>query len=283
MGSAVSSSKNGRLRCVALLLCGLAVSFGLVALVARSRAARATLVVFSSHDAPLALLLEETLDAPAVRERLRASFSTRRVDARAEAALFRAWLGSAGLLGSVIIDQRAGAGPDVVAVLPGYADAEHYRALLDDVARQLPRLRELRDKSQPASAESLELAELYSAQGSLSRARSCLESIQAPLVERAKALEHLARLELQAGRVVQARFQLERARALAPPGRSERWLLTEALILSGERRVSEAAGSLRRGLPSLAPGPERTAGWRLLGKLTGELEHMKHPERAHEH
>jgi hypothetical protein len=267
---------------VALIL-GLAAAFGVVTLVQRARAARPMLVVFSSPDAPLAVLLDETLAATPVRQRLQASFSTRRVDARAEAALFRRWMGSSGLLGSAVIDPRAGAEPDVVAVLPGYVDAAHYGALFDSVTRRLPRLRELRDEPLPSSAERLELAELYSEQGSLLRARRCLESIEAPPFERAEALEHLARLDLVAGSVAQARAELERARALALPRRSERWLLTEALILSGERRVSDAVSSLKCGLPSLPLGPERAAASRLLRKLTDELEHMEHPDQGHVH
>jgi hypothetical protein len=53
--------------------------------------------------------------------------------------------------------------------------------------------------------------------------------------------------------------------------------LTEALILSSERSVSDAVTLLTQGLPAMNPGNERLRGLLLLGQLEHEL---KHDDRA---
>jgi hypothetical protein len=89
----------------------------------------------------------------------------------------------------------------------------------------------------------------------------------------AAALEHLARLDVEAGHTAQARSQLMQARALGSAQSSPRLPLTEALILSSERRVSDAVTLLTQGLPAMNPGDERSRSLLLLGQLEHELGH----------
>jgi hypothetical protein len=231
-----------------------------------------TLFVFTSPRAPLTEALRETLATTAVARLVTAHFSLRRVDAGVEAALFRRFIGASGQLGSAVVDVEDGA-EDVVGVLPGYADAGRYAEFLQDIARHLPRLRKLRRDARQSVKARLELADIYSHQGSAERARACLEGIAGPADLLSQALEHLARLDVQAGRTIQARAELERARALGGPKPPPRWLLTEAMLLSAERRVSAAAASLTPGVLQLATGPERAHAFLLLGQMEHELGH----------
>src|SRR5205085_7450748 len=68
-----------------------------------------------------------------------------------------------------------------------------------------------------------------------------------------------------------ARSELTEARALGSA--QPRLLLTEALILSSERRVSDAVTLLTQGLPAMNPGNERSRSLLLLGQLEHELTH----------
>ncbi len=224
-------------------------------------------VHFSSQVAPLARRMDETLTLEPVRRLAEAHFVSLRLDAQAESALFKRFIGSPGVLASCVVDLDRAGQLDVVAVAAGYVDPERYVAFLGDAAQTLPLLRELRDGSRDA-ARSLALGELYAAQGSVARARAAFAEITEPAL-RSVALEHLARLDVEAGFTAQARRELEEARGLAAEPGSPRLVLTEALLLSSERRVSEAVALLSAKLPPYGSGEQR---WRSL-LLLAQLEH----------
>jgi len=245
------------------------------AALARATAERKLLhVQFSRAGLPLSRSMEETLRSAPVAQLARAHFVNLRLDSQANAELFQRWVGSAGALASCILEVRTGAeGPDVLAVLPGFADAERYLSFLDAAAKSAPRLRWLRDEGKSSFESLLELGDIYSAQGSARRARESFASVAAPVSGKARALERLARLNLEAGRIVDARRTLQEARALdhnptAPA--MDRLALTEALLLSSERRVSAAVSLLERLAPTLPAGPERDRAWFTLGTLQHE-------------
>lgn len=233
-------------------------------------------------DVPVAPAMADTLKLAPVQQLLAAHWVDLRLDSRQHAALFRSLLGARGALGSCVIDVDAAGRPDVVAVLSGYADADRYVAFLDGATRDLPRLRQLRDRPRQPDTQ-LELAELYAAQGGVARARVELEAITDGKA-RPAALEHLARLDVQAGRTAEARRKLEQVRALAPGWSGARWVLTEALVLSGERRVSDAARLLGVGLATQTDPLEKWQSLLLLGQLEHELgrdpQALAHLERV---
>jgi tetratricopeptide (TPR) repeat protein len=227
-------------------------------------------VHFTRSDAPLAQAMDETLALEPARQIARAQFINLRLDARSQSELFRRFTGRDGALASCIVDLDASGQQDVVAVALGYQDADRYAMFLDSAIKTLPKLRKLRDGPGTDPAERLELGELYAEQGSETRARAVFEQLNAS-AGHAAALEHLARLDVEAGRIAQARAELTEARAL---GSAEpRLLLTEALILSSERRVSDAATLLTQGLPAMNAGNERLRSLLLLGQLEHELTH----------
>ena len=193
--------------------------------------ARPLHVYFSSPDAPLATRMDETLSLEPVQQLARAHFVNVRLDARAQAELFRRLVGSAGALASCVVDHDAAGELDVVAVAAGYLDPERYVAFLDAAWQGLPRLRELRDGKRQDATTLLALGELYAAQGSVARARSTFSRVSDE-ASRALALERLARLDVEAGHTAQARRELEEAKSRGgTPGSARIWL-TEALILS---------------------------------------------------
>jgi tetratricopeptide (TPR) repeat protein len=220
--------------------------------------------------------MDEMLALEPVRHIAQAHFINLRLDASSHPDLFRRFTGSAGALASCIVDLDAAGQPDVVAVAPGYQDAYRYATFLDSAIKTLPRLRKLRDGPSADSARYLELGELYAEQGSATRARAVFERLTATAA-RAAALEHLARLDVEAGRIAEARSELTEARALGSAPSSPRLVLTEALILSSERRVTDAVTLLTQGLPALNAGDERLRSLLLLGQLEHEL---KHDDRA---
>jgi tetratricopeptide (TPR) repeat protein len=233
-------------------------------------------VLFTRSDVPLAQAMDETLAVEPVRQIAQAHFINLRLDARSQSELFRRFTGSAGALASCIVDLDARGQLDVVAVLPGYQDADRYAMFLDSAVKTLPKLRKLRDGPGTDPAQRLELGELYAEQGSATRARAVFEELTATAAQ-AAALEHLARLDVEAGRIAQARTELTEARALGSAQNLPRMLLTEALILSSERRVSDAVTLLTQALPAMNPGNERLRSLLLLGQLEHEL---KHDDRA---
>jgi hypothetical protein len=227
-------------------------------------------VHFTRSDVPLARAMDETLALGPVRQLAEAHFIDVRLDARSHSELFRRFTGSAGALASCIVDLDASGQPDVVAVLAGYEDADRYAMFLEGAVKTLPKLRKLRDGPGTDPSERLELGELYAEQGSATRARAVFEQLTATAAQ-AAALEHLARLDVEAGRTAQARTELAEARALGSA--QPRLLLTEALILSSERRVSDAVTLLTQGLPATNAGNERLRSLLLLGQLEHELNH----------
>jgi tetratricopeptide (TPR) repeat protein len=243
-------------------------------LVAALEAARAEGKPLHLHltrpDVPLAPKMDETLKLAPLQQLLAAHFVELRLDSRQHAELFRSLLGVAGVLGSCVIDVDAAGRPDVVSVLVGAAETDRYVTLLDDTARSLSRLRQLRDgPRQPAGQ--LELAELYAAQGSVARARAELESCD-DVALRASVVEHLARLDVEAGQTARARARLEQIRDLVEGPALPRLPLTKGLILSAERRVSQAVEVLGAALPAQRDSNERDQSLLLLAQLEHELK-----------
>lgn len=226
-------------------------------------------VHFTQASAPLAARMSETLSAPPVAQLARLGLVNLRLDAGANAELFRRWLGGAGALGSCILDVSEPAEPDVVAVLPGFAETERYLEFLDTSRKSLARLRDLRLQAADSPAARLALGQLYAAQGSEARARSTFQAVPGHGVLRARALEQLARMDAAAGQVARARGELEQARSLA--GDAHAWLFTEASLLTAERHVSQAAQLLEGALPTLAGGQDFAVALMLLGSLQHEL------------
>lgn len=244
-----------------------------IALAQRSR--KPLHVHFSQPRAPLARRMSATLKAPAVAALLRTSFVDVRLDSEQRAAEFRRWLGAPGALGSVIVDFDSGPEPDVLAVLPGFADATRYLAFLDSANQDLQPLRELRRHAPKSAAARLALGELYARQHSQARARALFTATLAADALRASALEHLARLDAEIGQVAHAREELEQARSALGDTATEpeRFVLTEARVLSAERHVSAAIALLDLRLPTLTSRSEREQSLLLLGALEHELGH----------
>jgi tetratricopeptide (TPR) repeat protein len=266
----VRGSRGAQLAAAGLALFALAALCWRFSGAFRAARSRPTLVVFANKSAPLAGSFEETLASAPVQQLVRAHFALRRLDAAQNQQVFRRYIGSAGALGSAVVDESKPE-PDVLAVLPGYADVDRFSAFLDTVAGNLVKLRRLRDSPKPTGTDTLVLGELYTKQGSLERARRCFESVRAPDSAFAAALERLARLDVDAGSPQAARSELEQARSNMPPAAADRLLVTEALILSSERRVGSAIALLTKSLPALPAGDEAARGWLLLGGLEHEL------------
>lgn len=233
------------------------------------RHARPLHVHFTSPAAPLSARMNDTLALAPVQSVAMARFVNLRLDAPSQPELFLHLSGSAGALASVVVDVGASGQLDPVAVALGYLDAERYLMFLDGAAATLPRLRELRDGRGGDATAQLALGELYAAQGSLARARTVLESLRDVTV-RARAVERLARLDLEAGHVAQARRRLDEARSLGL-GADPLWL-TEARLLAKERRVSEAVSLLSLGLSTERAPDEHASGLLLLAQLEHELK-----------
>lgn len=228
---------------------------------------------FSTRTVPLARRMDDTLHSLPVEQLSRTHFVNVELDAAAHADLFRRWLGSAGVLGTCILDFTGAAEPDIVAVLPGFAEPPRYVEFLAGAVKALPRLRELRRLAPKSDAARLALGELYAAQGSQARARALFSQVSTPSALHAPALEHLARLDAETGQVARARLELTQARTLVVDSNSDRFVLTEALVLSAERRVTPAIELLQRALPQLSTPAELAQGLLLLGTLEHELGH----------
>jgi hypothetical protein len=226
-------------------------------------------VHFTSAAAPLATRMDEALALAPVRQLAEARFVNLRLDAGTNAALFRRLMGSAGVLGSCVVDVGEQDELDPVAVAPGYLDGQRYLELLAVAAETLPRLRELRARQDDAAR--LALGDLYASQGSKARARVVLAEVKAE-GPRSSALEALARLDVEAGHIAQARRELDEAKKATTQPRSVRLWLTEALVLSAERRVSESIAMLRAGLAAAEVGDERARALLLLAQLEHELK-----------
>lgn len=228
-------------------------------------------VHLAQASAPLAARMQETLGAAPVAQVARLGFVNVRLDAGVHADEFRRWLGGAGALGSCLLDVSQPGEPDVLAVLPGFAEPDRYLEFLDASRKSLGELRELRQKAEVSATARLALGQLYAAQGSEARARSTLLRVQEPRALHAQALEQLARLDIAGGQLTRARAEHERARASSDATNAASWALTEASLLAAERRVSQAAELLESALPKLESPRERASGLLLLGSLQHEL------------
>ncbi len=226
---------------------------------------------FSTRTVPLASRMDDTLRSLPVEQLSRTHFVNVELDAAVNSELFRRWLGSAGALGTCILDFTDAAEPDIVAVLPGFAQPTRYVEFLDGAARAVPKLRELRRLAAKSDAARLTLGELYATQGSQARARASFSQVSAPSALHGPALEHLARLDAETGQIALARLELDQARTASGDSNSDRLLVTQALVLSAERRVTPAIELLERALPQLSTPAELAQGLLLLGTLEHEL------------
>lgn len=228
-------------------------------------------VHFAQASAPLAARMQDTLGAPPVAQLERLGFVNVQLDAGVHVDEFRRWFGGAGALGSCVLDVSRSGEPDVLAVLPGFAEPQRYLEFLDASRRNLGQLKQLRAQAEVSAAARLALGRLYAAQGSALRARATLQSVQAPPLLHAQALEQLARLDVASGQIARARAEHEQARSLSDDTSTGSWSLTEALLLAAERRVSQAALLLESTLPKLAEQQEHASALLLLGTLQHEL------------
>lgn len=241
--------------------------------VAEARASgRLMLVHFQRAGRPLAASMnDETFRDSRVVGRLAERFIAVRLEAEAWRDLFREAVGTAGGLATCVFD----ADGDVVGVLPGFADAEAFLRFLRRVEEGYPAVKAAREEAARRAGEpgpQLVLGEAYEALGSFRRAEACFRKVlgmACGLLEAAAAHERLARWAVQRGRNLEAREHLEEYRRRDPDGkggRADRALLTEALVLSLERRPVEAARRAEEALARHAGSPEAdhmllVAGW----------------------
>lgn len=250
----------------------------------RARRERKLLVVhFTAPDRPLCkTMIDETLSSPDVVKTSRASFVSVRLDARDQEPLFDKLVGGKGLFATSIVD----ATEDVVAVLPGFADVRTYLDFLEGARTGFPRLLELRTQArrqQRSAALGLALAEGYDKMGSPGRAEAEYTNVEtlAKSMPSAGAMnatlvvchERLARLLIAKGRTADARAELEQALEMDPSraNRPDRLLLTEALVLSAERRLTDAASRLVELIQRFGSSNECEQGLFALGSIEHEL------------
>lgn len=233
---------------------------------------RLMLVHFRRAGRPLAASMkDETFRDARVVGCVTERFVAVRLEAEAWSDLFREAVGTAGGLATCVFD----AGGDVVGVLPGFADAEGFLRFLRKVEEGYPRVKAAREEAARRAEEPgppLALGEAYEALGSFVRAETCFRKVlrmACGSLEAAAAHERLARLAVQRGCNLEAREHLEEYRKRDPEeksGRADRALLTEALVLSLERRPVEAARRAEEALARHAGSPEAdrmlwVAGW----------------------
>ncbi|HXG60238.1 MAG TPA: thioredoxin family protein [Planctomycetota bacterium] len=288
------------------------------AALAEARASgRLVLVHFRAEGRPLAAAMSErTFRDPRVARRAAERFVCVNVEVEARPELFREAVGTAGGLATCVFDAEG----DVVGVLPGFAEAEALLRFLRRTEEGYPRLRAAREDAARRPAEPgprLALGEAYEALGSARRAEACFRKVlELAAGEEAAAHERLARLAAQRGRNVEAREHLAEYRRRDPQGkggREDRALLTEALVLSLERRPAEAARRAEEALAAHPAGAEAdrlllVAGWsrheagedaRAVAHLeelrrrfpdspwadlaAERLAHIRNPDHGHEH
>jgi tetratricopeptide (TPR) repeat protein len=215
-------------------------------------------------------MADETLAAAEVARLSRAEFVNVKVDIAARPDLFRDKIGGRGGLATCIVDAEG----DVVSALPGFAAAPAYLAFLKRAAEGYARLKAAREAAREAArsapedpAALLDWAETYLALESFRRAEEVYERIvgmgTATAGQRrcaAVSRERLARACAGRGRNLDARVHLEEYRKLDPEnalGRGDRIALTEAMILSIERRVTDAVRVLEEALRRFPQSEER--------------------------
>jgi tetratricopeptide (TPR) repeat protein len=250
----------------------------------RARRERKLLVVhFMSPERPLCKAMsDETLSSPEVMKISRAYFVSVRLDARDHDQLFDKLVGGNGLLATSIVDGTE----DVVAVLPGFADVRTYLDFLESARSGIGRLLELRAQARSqrrSAALGLALAEGYDKMGSPRRAEDeyttvetlakSMPSSRATNGIRVVCHERLARLLIAKGRTADARAELERALELDPSraNRPDRLLLTEGLVLSAERRLTDAARCLADLIQRFVSSSECEQALFALGSIEHEL------------
>jgi hypothetical protein len=231
------------------------VADGLADALARARAADGlVLVQFTAKDRPLAQRMErETLADQDVRNVLGGEFVPVLIDSDRSPALFAELVGGKGALATCVLDRDG----ELVAAREGFLDADHLLGLLRTARARAGLLREVRERVRvdPDDLEArYHYAEALSELTTRSHAERAFEVLIAwesridPRDERscqvlARGHERLARLRARAGLAAGARLHLERFRALDPrdrTGRMDRILISEAMVLSSERRSSEA-------------------------------------------
>ena len=213
------------------------------------------LVQFAAPDRPLAQrMAQETFADPDVRAALQSGVTPLVVDSTQQPELFTRLLGAPGALATCVLDAQG----QLVAARAGYLDADHLLALvrlaqaraglLRTVRARVARdPRDLRARYEYAEAltelqtqrhAELAFQGLVDLEPDLDLARDT-EACQVL----ARAHERLARLQVRAGLTAAARVHLERFRALDPMDRNQRLdriLISEAMVLSRERRSREA-------------------------------------------
>jgi len=250
-----------------------------------ARRERKLLIVhFTSPERPLCKTMQdETLASPDVVRLSRAKFINLRLDAHRESALFDTLIGGQGALATCIVDATG----DIVASLPGFADARSFLDFLETARSGLGRLTRLRAQAKQdrkSVALRLALAEAYDQIGSPRRAEEEYGAVieQAGAMARSTATslvqavghERLARLLAAKGRSTDARAELERVHQVDPEGTAgpaDRLLLTEALVLSLERRLSESVARLKELLARFASSTECEQALFTLGSIEHEL------------
>jgi tetratricopeptide (TPR) repeat protein len=250
----------------------------------RARRERKLLVVhFMSPERPVCkAMYDETLSSPDVVRALRTHFVSLELDSRESEDLFEKLIGGKGLLATAIVDTRE----EVVSVLPGFADAPTFLRFLELARSGFGRILDLRAqlRREPRSVPiGLALAEAYDAMGSPKRAEDeyarvvtligAMPKAQASNAALVICRERLARLLLAKGQTAGARTELDRALELDPSRshRPDRLLLTEALVLSAERRLSGAADRLNDLIAHFGSSPECQQALFVLGSLEHEL------------
>jgi tetratricopeptide (TPR) repeat protein len=212
----------------------------------------------------------------------RERFLNVKLDADERADLFERLIGERGALATCVVDSSE----DTVAVLAGFATPERYVDFLERSEKGYPRLALLRAEARRHADDpeiAFRLAESYEALGSEHRAEEIFRAVVKLAPSRtgagAKAAliaghEHLSRILIARGRSVDARSELEDARKLDPQGRgngADRFLLTEALLLSLERNLHDAVSRLSEHLQRFPKSVERPQALFVLGSIQHEL------------
>jgi tetratricopeptide (TPR) repeat protein len=244
------------------------------------RRGKLLVVHFMSPERPLsATMRAETLARPEVVRASQAHFVGVLLDARDSQDLFARIVGGNGLLATVIVD----ATEDVVAVLPGFADERTFVDFLETARTQFPRLGLLRSQARRLrrnAALGFALGELYQTIGSPRRADEEYAKVLSLASETPRAVassivatchERRARLLITDGQTAAARVELELARDSTPAANSDRLLMSDALILSAERRLTDAATRLKELTERFAASADYEQALFALGSIEHEL------------
>jgi tetratricopeptide (TPR) repeat protein len=228
---------------------------------------------------------EKTLAAPGVAALLARRFVLVRLDPEAQASVYDQLVGGRGALASAVLDETG----DPISMLPGYAEADPYARFLERALAGYPGLRTARAAAArwPRDPERLlTLAQAYEDLGHPRRSEEVFLRVThlarrvqtpPPALARAGATAHerLARSFVARGRNLEARQHLEayhRLEAVGRTGRLHTALLTEALVLVLERRMTQARAQLEDLLLRFPQMPERDHALLALGTCEHELK-----------